>query len=430
MKLILHIGTEKTGTTTTQRWGARNREALARQGVRYSQVLGPTSHFKLYLWCLPPGRNDEGFRRLGIASEPDRQEFRIRLPQEFAAEVSEATSAGCHTFLISNELCHSRLVTLKDVQRAREFLEPHFDQIEVLCSLRPQIDVAVSFASNVAKGTERITTAHFEKVRPESTYYNYKNFVERWSTVFGAERLKLVPFRRTPNVTDVVAARAGIDMKGLQPPVRSNEALDVRVMAMMNALKAQPLEGRWIEPFAYIPPEVLHQFPCEQRLQPGIELARSVQARFEDGNRDLTNGRADIEMADLEPDWSRYEGPGNLDLLEQPCAFSRQFAALVQLFNQNIALARTQNDVMEAERHLEMRHPLIARRRLDAALQLLALLQEAEISSHRIRGLEDRTASLAKELGESPGRPARGPAGKQRRRRKRLSRPQQTADTM
>ena len=135
-------------------------------------------------------------------------------------------------------------------------------------------------------------------------------------------------------------------------------------------------------------------------------------------------------MADLEPDWSRYEGPGNLHLLEQPCAFSRELAALVQLFNQNIALARTQNDIVEAERHLEMRHLLIARRRLEAALQLLALLQEAEISSHRIRGLENRAASLAKELGETPDLPARGSSGKQRRRRKRLPRPQQPADAM
>jgi hypothetical protein len=431
MKLIFHIGTEKTGTTTTQHWAARNRDALMRQGVRYSHVLGPVSHAKLYLCCLSPGRQDEGFRRHNLSTEADRQEFRARLQEEFTTEVGEASKSGCHTFLISNELCHSRLVTLEEVQRAREFLAPHFDEIEVLCGLRPQIDLAVSHTSNVAKGGDRITRAYFERIGPELSYYNYQTFAGRWSTAFGAEKLTLVPIRRTPDFTDVVAARAGIDTTDLQPPVRSNEALDVRVMAMTNAMKAQPLsEGRRTEPFAYIPRGVLHDMPCEERLQPGLELARSVQARFEESNRDLTNGRTDVEMADLEPDWSRYEGPGNLDLLEQPCAFSRELADLVQLFNQSIALAQAQHAIVDAERHL--RHPLIARRRLNAALSLLALLKQAENSSRRIRRLEARADSLGKKLEGSRDRPpkTRRRDGKPRRGRRRADANGQSSEAL
>jgi hypothetical protein len=124
-------------------------------------------------------------------------------------------------------------------------------------------------------------------------------------------------------------------------------------------------------------------------------------------------------MAYLEADWSRYEGAGNLDLLEQPCAFSRELAGLVQLFNQNIALAQAQHAIAEAERHL--RHPLIAQRRLNLALRLLALLKQAGSSSHRIRRLEARTASVEKELEDSRDRPAkrRHRAGKPRRGKRR-----------
>jgi hypothetical protein len=408
MKLILHIGTEKTGTTATQRWAARNRDALLRQGVRYSQVLGQRSHINLYLWCLTPGRGDDGFNRINISSESERREFRARLPDEFATEVSEAKKSGCHTFLISSEHCHSRLIRHKEVERAREFLEPHFDEIEVTCCLRPQIDLAVSVASNVAKWGNPITRAYFESVTPESSYYDYKTLADRWSAAFGAEKLRLVPFRRTPDVTEIIAARGGIDITDLQPPVRSNEALGVGVMAMTNAIKAQPRDARWTEPFAYIPLEVLHLLPREQRLQPGLELAKAVQARFEENNADLTNSRADIEMADLEPDWSRYDAPGNLDLLERPCAFSAELAALVQLFNQNIALARAQNEIQETERHLESRHPVIAQRHLKAGLHYLALLKQAEISGQRLRRLQARADSLMEQLDGSRDRPARG----------------------
>lgn len=433
MELILHIGTEKTGTTTTQHWAARNRDALMRQGVVYSSVLGSVSHIKLYLCCLLNDRQDEGFQRLNISSAAERQEFRTRLPIEFAAEVSAARKSGCRTFLISDELCHSRLVTPEEVQNAKEFLAPHFDEISVLCALRPQIDVAVSRTSNVAKGRDRMTKQYFEKIGPESPYYNYKRLVERWSTAFGAANVNLVPFRRTPDFTEVVAARAGIDTAELQPPVRFNEALDIRVMAMTNAMKGQPVEGRWIEPFAYIPLDMLSLLPCRERLHPGLELARSVQARFEESNRNLTNGRIDLEMADLEPDWSRYEDRSNLDVLEQPCAFSRELAALVQLFNQNLALARAQNEIAQSERHLELNRSLAARRCLEAAQRLIALLRQSGISSQRIRKLEGRGAAIEQTLetggDEATGKERRA-AKKQRREKRKGSRSQQPADVL
>ena len=48
----------------------------------------------------------------------------------------------------------------------------------------------------------------------------------------------------------VTGGKLGIDATKLEPPVRSNEAIDVRVMALTNAMKAEPLEGRSVEPFA------------------------------------------------------------------------------------------------------------------------------------------------------------------------------------
>src|SRR5215469_1961943 len=257
MKLILHIGTEKTGTTTTQVWAAHNREALARQGVFYSRVLGSACHVKLHLWCLTSGRHDESFQRLKILSETERRTFQARLPDEFAAEVSDARNSGCHTFLISNELCHSRLVMRKEVQRAREFLQPHFENIEILCGLRPQIDLAVSHASNLTKAGLRVTGAYFDTVGPDSSYFNYRTLAEQWSAVFGAETLRLVPMRRTPDFIAVFAAHAGIDTKDLEPPVRVNEALDIRVLAMTNAMVGPKSSTRRIESFAQVPREVL-----------------------------------------------------------------------------------------------------------------------------------------------------------------------------
>ena len=73
MKLILHIGTEKTATTSTQRWFRENRDLLIEQGVYYSRVLGPETHRKLCLWALGENRKDEGFLNHDLKTERDRR---------------------------------------------------------------------------------------------------------------------------------------------------------------------------------------------------------------------------------------------------------------------------------------------------------------------------------------------------------------------
>src|SRR5262249_41139406 len=162
------------------------------------------------------------------------------------------------------------------------------------------------------------------------------------------------------------------------------------------------------------PREALDALPCGERLQPGLALAKSVQARFEDSNRDLTNARTDLEMTDLEPDWGRYSDPGNLEILDSPCAFSREFAALVRYFNGNVALARAQGKVTESEAYLARHRPMAARRCLDSARRLLALLKRSGMSTERAERLESRAAAVEEALasrdGETPAN-VRRPAG-------------------
>lgn len=109
MKLLLHVGTEKTGTTSAQQWAANNRENLLKQGVFYSKILGPTNHMKIYLWALPPEKNDAGFFLIGLPTVHARRKFQAELPDLLASEVEEARRLGCYNLLISNENCHSHL---------------------------------------------------------------------------------------------------------------------------------------------------------------------------------------------------------------------------------------------------------------------------------------------------------------------------------
>ncbi|MFN3867408.1 MAG: hypothetical protein ACK4MD_11960, partial [Demequina sp.] len=109
MKLVLHIGTPKTGTTTLQRWFAGNRAAVLAQGVWYPETLGAENHRKLTTHARDSDRPDDSFARLGIRGPEDHARFRRDLEAAFDAEADRARAAGARAALISNEHLWSRI---------------------------------------------------------------------------------------------------------------------------------------------------------------------------------------------------------------------------------------------------------------------------------------------------------------------------------
>ncbi len=390
MKLFLHIGTEKTGSTSFQRWGRINRQALAAHGVCYSQSLGPENHRKLYLWALPPDQEDDGYAHSGLNAPAARQVFRRTLPGQFAKEVAQARDKGAHSFVISNEHCHSRLTDEAALLRMRDFLAEHFDDIEILCSLRPQIDVAVSLASTWARGFP-VTRAFFDTVVPQNVYYNYLALYERWVRVFGAKRITLLPYHRDPDMSRYLLGRLGLPETGLVVPPRQNEALDVRVMALANAIHAaKDKQGK------VMLNNMISKLSCTERLQPGLDRAREVQAQFAQSNAALAQISPDLTAEDLEPDWARYNKPPNLYLLDQPCVFPDHLVEILGQYQQQSTLAQARELAATAERALARSNPEAARDFLAQARKQLAALHVSD--QDQLAQVEARFAEITAQL--------------------------------
>ena len=394
MKLILHIGTEKTGSTSFQKWGGLNHEALAQNGVFYSQLLGRENHLKIYLWALAPDVADDGFVQVGLGSRAEQQVFRNTLPTQFAQEVQTARAKGCHTFLISNEHCHSRLKTVEDLERLHGFLSPHFDEIEILCSLRPQIDVAVSLSSTAARVGLNVTRKFFDQATVRNKYYNYQDLVDRWAGVFGAENITLLPFRRKPDMAGYLIKQLGLPAKALQVPERMNEALDIRAVALSNAVRAGQKQAPKEDPPSPIG-MLLDLMRPGEKLQPGLELAQDVQARFTQMNAKFARQWPGIRPADLEPDWSKYDAPSNLDILDQACVFSAQLAELLSVYEQRLALARAQEMAAAAERALAKENPAGVSEFLRQSRQNLMQVHKTSTLYEQRQGVEARLEHIA-----------------------------------
>ncbi len=354
MKLALHIGTTKTGTTTLQRWVLRNRDGLRAQGIHYpDSLLKAESHKKLMFYARDSDKPDASFAAAGIRSPEDHAAFRASLRLDFLREFTD--NRNDRAWLVSSEHLHTKLSSLAMVERVRDLFTPCFSDITVYVHLRPQVDLLVSNASQRARMGREVTRAELARsaVGPGSSYFNYNKIVELWEKVFGAGNLRVVPFRRIPDITGQLITELGIDPAPLGPVTHENEALDWRAIALANVLNRQ----MQVESLPVPPEFYLNSMPGVERLRIGRALAEEIQGRFSKSNAALVARRSDITADDLVPDWTDHDGAANLHLLEAPCVFGDQIGHLVRRFTQELALERYRRHLAEVRLAIQQGRP-------------------------------------------------------------------------
>jgi len=328
MRCILHIGTEKTGTTTFQRHFAVNRAKLAEQGVLYPISLGLETHRRLCIVALSMKNADDAFRGFSIENQQHLDQFKASVAKDFADEIAANTDK--RVCIISSEHLHSRLKTRAQVERVYAFLRTHFDDIKVVVHLRPQVEVLVSLASTQIRVGGAVRRGFFEKAKPDNLYFNYNRIIHIWSDVFGEDSVVCVPFKRSPDFTSFITQQIGINRETLSPLERINEALDIKVMALANTLADSGTAQSKIHH------KVLDQLPVREKLKLGRGFAQEIQNRFSAVNQTLVQRRSDLKPGDLLPQWSTYSETGNLDQLEERCFFSEAISDLITYYNGQI----------------------------------------------------------------------------------------------
>ncbi len=165
-RIILHIGTEKAGSSSIQRTLAVNRDRLLREeGMFYSRELGNE------LWHLVI-----------------RPESRERHARNIETILSDATRAGASTVLCSAELLQSRLTTVEQIAAMRGELEARgFQEFLIVVYLRRQSATVNSMASTAVQWDKE------QAQEPLSEYLDHicdhRKTLMNWTTVFGREAL-------------------------------------------------------------------------------------------------------------------------------------------------------------------------------------------------------------------------------------------------
>lgn len=198
MDCILHIGTNKTGTSSLQKILSENSSALRARGILYPQAgrdFGNKCldrHVGLRLAALPASVKGNGMAgALGLIAPQKREAYRAR----FIASLDEelARSHDMKSVILSDEALYI-FSEEHTVRQVRELLCTRFDRVHVVCYVRRPDKYLVSAHSQFVKmgGTLSFNDFLSQKIQ-EQLYFPR---LRLWIESFGRESVSLRCFER------------------------------------------------------------------------------------------------------------------------------------------------------------------------------------------------------------------------------------------
>lgn len=149
MNLFLHIGGEKTGSTSIQKSLLSNREKLNEMSVLVPRsLIGWGQHAKLYTFVKDSQYTDDFLTYCGLGDRVSRGLAITQWKDEFRNEVLNSRAGSC---VISSELLQSRVCSEAEVGQLSMILRETFTAIKIIIYLRDPLRLAISFISTALR---------------------------------------------------------------------------------------------------------------------------------------------------------------------------------------------------------------------------------------------------------------------------------------
>ena len=195
-RLILHIGLEKTGTTSFQAFCTQNRARLAALGVVYP--VAPDCFLEINHAPLAASYfSAADAARLLIAG---RRADRARAIAALDAEVGEAPLTLLSAEHFSSRFDPTRIAALGADLSSFE--------VSVAMVVRDPAARAISaYATTVASGRDISLDAFVDELcSPANPYLRARATIETWARVFGLERMIVAPLREGDDIVPTLGA--------------------------------------------------------------------------------------------------------------------------------------------------------------------------------------------------------------------------------
>lgn len=290
-KIVLHIGTHKTATTTLQDTFHHNADLLAQHGLIYPRLGKATGHHGLiYDWAhLPP------FYKPGHGS---RAALR---------DLADRYANGPGTVFVSSEEFSRCDEGHTDLAAIRRLLDA-FESFEVICTLRTQwqfiqsVYLEISKKQRPPRPPEMVRSA-IDTGKVTGLWVDYNKLLDRLETVFSPEEITLLDYHSGVAAPGGIIGAflthlgLGIGADALEPVNQGSSNVSPMPLASWAAnVLAQPrIAPEWLVERAG---SLLRAHFENKDLTTCIFTAgeiRNLQARFGPLNRELAERRAGIQ---------------------------------------------------------------------------------------------------------------------------------------
>lgn len=234
-KLFLHIGTEKTGSTSIQDTLFKNHHALLKQGILYPKCFGRANHVELVVTAQEVSKDSELYAVVGLDDpKTNISNFRLSVYETLKEEV---LLSGAHTVILSNEHLHSRLTIENEIERLMLHLTGIFEEIVVVSYFREQLDLVLSHYSTKIKSGD-IAPFTLPEIDPLPHYYDYNGLVMMWEKFFSSiecrefSRKRLIGGDVVSDFLNVI----GCDDEDIEYLESTNESLGFDVLEVLRGL--------------------------------------------------------------------------------------------------------------------------------------------------------------------------------------------------
>lgn len=234
MKCILHIGTEKTGTTAIQNFLNLNRETLLKQGFIYTKSAGFDNNRALPVTAYDLSRRDDFTIEKNINTAQSLRKFQEKTIKNLIKEITILkNTTGVTTLIFSSEHIQSRLTEPTEVHRLKAILNKlGATDITVIVYLRRPAEIANSLYSTLIKFGGYASSPYPPENLLWNNICNHKKTLERFSSVFGVKNIKpriynYDEFTNRSIINDFIETIKIHDIEKYKTPIDSNRGLSL-----------------------------------------------------------------------------------------------------------------------------------------------------------------------------------------------------------
>jgi hypothetical protein len=327
---ILHIGLEKTGTTSIQFLLRENRQQLLKSSVLVSKSSQSGNNFHLAIASYSKFREDGLTRQLGLTSAADLQNFRKETIRALADEIR---TESAEKVILSSEHFQSRLLGVEDIGSLKSLLEEAGCQnFKVVVYLRDPLKIVMSHHGMAIKKGIHVTSDFYRPQHPRVSHIiDHKKTLDNWAEVFGRENIdaRLYPEGQGGDVliTDFLKA---VEIEPGQLDLSKQELRNVNLtdlaLETLNDLNAKSdrvrvlAEDRWLF-------NRLEEALPGRGLNPSSEVVELFANHFKANHREVARQWFDS----AEPLFSaEFKPPAEQDGAEQSTAERKRVAEVVE----------------------------------------------------------------------------------------------------